>query len=90
MDKARCDRTGNTIFLKDGFFTANPLTGEWQFVSKDAPENSADYNIHVGDLVKSAESLVDWLAHVNEKTWFKSDLFFKFFTRFRKDNALYS
>ncbi|MBN2208031.1 MAG: hypothetical protein JW759_01870 [Candidatus Coatesbacteria bacterium] len=86
---AKCERTGNRIPIEDGFFVGSPLTGEWEFVSIDAPEARAEYNVRVGDLVGSPAALVDWLAHLREKTWFKPDLFFAFFTRFRKENELY-
>jgi hypothetical protein len=87
--KVKCDRTDKLIQLEDGFFTADPFTGTWQFVSANAPESGADYNIPVSDLIKSAESLVDWLAHIHQKTWFKPDLFFDFFVRFRRENGLF-
>ena len=86
---AKCERTEKRIPLSDGFFVANPGNGEWSFVSKDAPERRADYNIAVANIIKTPEALVDWMAHLNEKTWFDARKFMDFFTRFRKDNALY-
>jgi len=86
---AKCQRTGNEIQLEDGFFVASPFIGDWEFVSRDAPENHGDYNIAVKDLVKSPGALVDWFAHLREKTWFNPDQFFDFFKKFRNENGLY-
>jgi hypothetical protein len=87
---AKCERTGKDISLRDGFFTADPFTGEWSFVGKDAPEKSGEYNVAVDDLLSSPKSLVDWLAHLHEKTWFDPEKFFQFFERFRESNGLYN
>ena len=35
---AKCERTGEKVLLRDGFFTANPSSGEWEFISKTAPQ----------------------------------------------------
>ena len=87
---AKCQRTDKEILLSDGFYIGAPSTGEWCFVCKDAPENPGDYPIAVSDLTKSPESLVDWMAHLNEKTWFNPKKFFEFFEDFRKKNQLYN
>jgi hypothetical protein len=87
--KVKCQRTDKEIELKDGFFVSPRHTGEWEFVSVDAPSNN-DYNIAVKGLVHSPEALVDWLAHISEKTWFSSEKFFKFMYNFRAENNLYN
>ena len=87
--KVKCQRTNNEIELIDGFFVSPRHTGEWEFVSLDAPSNN-DYNIAVKELVHSPEALVDWLAHISEKTWFSSEKFFKFMYNFRAVNNLYN
>lgn len=86
---AICERTGHEILLTDGFFVANPVTGEWSFVSVDAPDQSTDYNVAASEIVKSPEALVDWIAHLNEKTWFDAKKFADFFSRFREENKLF-
>ena len=86
---AKCERTGNVIQIDDGFFTADPFSGGWEFICEAAPEKRAEYNIPVSDLIKSPEALCDWLAHISEKTWFDPAKFFDFFTRFREANGLY-
>ena len=86
---AKCERTGKAIPIEDGFFVAEPGTGSWQFIAKGSPENHGDYDIAVSDLIKSPESLVDWLAHLRQKSWFDPAAFFDFFVRFRKDNSLF-
>lgn len=86
---AKCERTGKVIPISEGFFTGNPFTGEWVFISDDAPEKSGDYNIAVADMMKSPEALCDRLAHTSEKTWFEPTKFFEFFHRFREANNLY-
>ncbi len=86
---ATCERTGQKVLLSDGFFTANPATGDWSFVGIDAPEQPGDYNIESAQIVKSPEALVDWIAHLNEKTWFDAKKFCDFFARCRKANDLY-
>jgi len=87
---ARCERTGKRIPLREGFLVADASTGEWLFVSTNAPERAYDYDIQVASLVKSPEALVDWLAHLNEKSWFNPKKFFSYFERFRSDNDLYN
>ena len=86
---ATCERTGEKILLREGFFTANPASGEWVFISKTAPEEHGDYPVPASELVNSVESFVDWMAHLAEKTWFVPVKFFAFFTRFREANKLY-
>jgi len=87
--KVKCQRTNKEIELVDGFFVSPMHTGEWEFVSKDAPGNN-DYNIAVKALISTPEGLVDWLAHLSEKTWFSADNFFKFMYKFRAENNLYN
>ena len=87
---AKCERTGNEILLSDGFFVADTATNEWSFESIDAPENSGDYNIAVSSLTKSPEAFIDWMAHLEEKTWFNANKFISFFTRLRANNNLFN
>lgn len=86
---AKCERTGKIIPLSEGFFVADHTSGEWSFVSADAHEIHGDYPISVDDICKSPEAFVDWIAHLNEKTWFSANKFVAFFTRFRDENDLY-
>lgn len=87
--KVKCQRTDVEIELSDGFFASPGHTGEWEFVSVDAP-SSNDYNIAVKNLINTPEGLVDWLAHLSEKTWFSADKFFEFMHKFRAENNLYN
>lgn len=86
---ATCERTSKTIPISEGFFVADFTTGEWSFVATGAPEKHGDYNVPVEDICKSPEALIDWIAHLNEKTWFDAKKFTDFFFRFRKQNNLY-
>jgi hypothetical protein len=86
---AKCERSGEQILLSDGLLVCNASMGEWSFVSIDASENTFDYYIELTALVKSPEALVDWLAHLGEKSWFKSEKFFAFFEKFRRENNLF-
>jgi len=86
---AKCERTGKVILINEGFFAANQKTGEWSFVCTDAPEASGDYNVYVPKILSSPEGFCDWMAHLNDQSWFKAKLFMDFFTRFRKDNKLF-
>jgi len=86
---AKCERTGHQILLGDGFFTADPATGNWSFICIDAPEMLGEYNIHITELTKSPEAFCDWIAHLNEKTWFDANKFANFFTKFRLENNLF-
>lgn len=86
---AVCERTGNKILLSDGAFVAAPGSGEWSFISINAPEQHGDYCIAVAQIAKSPEALVDWIAHLNEKPWFDAKKFADFFTRLRQANNLY-
>lgn len=86
---AVCERTGKTLPLTEGAFVAAPGTAEWSFISVTAPEQHGDYCIPVAAMVKSPEALVDWIAQINEKTWFDAKKFADFFTRFRRANNLF-
>lgn len=70
--------TGHKIPLGDGFFIAEPSTREWSFVSVGAFVRYRDYNLSVAGIVKSPEALVDWIAQLNDKTWFDSKTFVDF------------
>lgn len=87
--KAKCERTGATVELSKGFFVADALTGEWIFTSGNS-EQTSDYAVLVGEIVRSPEAFVDWMAHLSEKTWFKPDRFFAFMERFRRENDLFN
>ena len=89
LKTANCERTGHPILLSDGFLVANAATGDWSFLSLDAEEESYNYYIAIAELTKSPEALVDWMAHLNEKSWFKQPKFFDFFERFRRENNLF-
>jgi|SRR5450759_2731570 hypothetical protein len=80
---ATSNSTGKQFLLRDGFFTANQASGEWKFTSKTTPKKRSEYHISVSDLIKSPESLCEWLAHISEKTWFDPVKFFAFFRRYR-------
>jgi hypothetical protein len=86
---AKCESTGKEIVLAEGYLVTDVSTGEWTFMSINAPDRSFDYSVRLRDLVKSPEAFVDWLAHLNEKTWFDSGKVFAFFTRLRHDNKLF-
>ena len=88
MSKAKCQRTGKEIELKDGFFASSGSSGNWEFVAVDAPEQN-DYSIPVDGLSKNPEAMVDWLAHMSQKSWFKPDEFFDFINKFRNENGIY-
>ena len=88
--KATSTRTGELVLLLGGFFTADPVTGEWEFISREEPKKSGEYKILVADLIKSPEALCDWLAQISEISWFDPAKFFDFFRRFRKENDLFN
>ena len=87
--KAKCYRTGEEIEIVEGFFVSPGHSGEWEFVSIDAPSNN-DYNVPVKGLTKSPESMIDWLAHISQKTWFSPQKFFEFIEEFRAKNGIYN
>ncbi len=86
---AKCERTGKHVPIDECYFTADPISGEWEFICKEAPKKAGEYNIAVAALIKTPEALCDWLAHLSEKTWFNPAKFFGFFHRFRKANNLF-
>ena len=87
LTKAKCERTGKLIEIVDGFLIADASTGEWQFVSFKAPEQVYDYHIAVRDLVRDPTEFFDWMAHLDEKTWFRPDKFIACFSRLREANS---
>lgn len=87
--KAVCERTGKMVSVGSGYFVGNTSNGAWAFVSYEAPEMVGDYPILGADLVSSPEELVDWLAHLYEKAWFRPWRFCKFMHEFRASNRLY-
>ena len=87
--KVKCERTGKLIEIKDGFFASPNHSGDWEFVDRDAPSHN-DYNIKVSDLTQTPEALIDWLAHLNEKTWFDPKKFFDFIQDFRNRNGIFN
>ncbi len=74
----------------EGFLVADPATGDWSFVGNDAPERPGEYNVPVRELLQTPEAFCDWIAHLAEKTWFRPQKFFHFFTRFRENNDLFN
>lgn len=86
---AKCQATGAQIPLDKGFLVGNSHTGEWSFQSSQAPEKMADYAIPLGDVAASPQGLVDWLAHLREKSWFDPAKFFDFMVSFRRENNLF-
>ena len=82
---AKCERTGQNIPLTDGYLVGSVTTGEWSFVSASAIHKPLEYNIAVKSLTATPEAMVDWLAHLHEKTWFVHSKFFDFFHRFRNE-----
>lgn len=87
--KVKCQRTNLEIELNDGFFVSPGHGGEWEFISVDASSIN-DYSIAVKDLINTPEGLVDWLAHLSEKSWFSANKFFEFMYKFRAENKLYN
>ncbi len=86
---AKCERTNEQILLSDGYLVCNASTGEWSFISIDAEGHNFDYEIQLDRIVNSPEALIDWMAHLQEKSWFNPIKFFQFFDRFRRENNLY-
>lgn len=86
---AKCSTTGQEILLNKGYFVAVIETGEWKFISNEAPETSGLYQVRIADIIKSPQAFVDWMAHLYEKSWFNADKFFRFLTTFRAENKLY-
>jgi hypothetical protein len=89
MAEARCERTGKSIPLSNGYLVANASTGDWFFVCEEAEEGEYEYYFPLASMLRSPESFVDHMAHLNEKTWFDSGKFFAFFDRLRADNEIY-
>ena len=75
---AICERTKKQIPLSEGLFVANTETGQWSFISKDAPEKSNDYDIAIDKLVMNPDKFVEWVSHLYDKKWFKAEPFIKF------------
>jgi hypothetical protein len=81
---AKCERTGETVDLADGYFVGHFHTGEWQFNSRDAPSEMHDYNVAVMQILGSPREFCDWMAHLYQKSWFDPNKFFQFFVRFKE------
>jgi hypothetical protein len=83
---ATCSKTKQPATIADGYFVADMQSGEWRFESNAAPEPGGfTYSVEVRQLVASPSELVDWLAHLSEKSWFASDKFFRAMHALRKN-----
>jgi hypothetical protein len=58
--------------------------GKWFFVSTEAPEDWNEYHFEIDRFFCSPASIVDWLAHLSEKSWFDAADFCTMIHRFRK------
>lgn len=73
-----CDITGKPVSLNDGVLKANTHTGQWYFCAiegEDQVHNS--YPFHSADQIIDQESLIQALAQLGTKAWFKPELFFQ-------------
>ena len=89
MAMAKCERTGRAIPLSEGFLVCDVESGEWRFVALGAPERLGEYHFALAEFIKSPEAFVDWMAHLQQKSWFRSNLFFDFWRRLRDQNQLF-
>ena len=77
-DFATCAQMKMPAAIADGWFVADLASGEWSFHGDGAPDpGGLTYSVEVQQLVISPAHLVDWLAHLSEKTWFRPDKFFR-------------
>ena len=75
---ATCSKTNAPAAIADGYFVGDVQSGEWTFEGGRAPDSGGfTYSVEVRQLLVSPSHLVDWLAHLSEKTWFSSDKFFQ-------------
>jgi len=83
---ATCNKTNEPAAIADGYFVADIQSGEWTFEGEKAPDSGGfTYSVEVRQLVVSPSHLVDWLAHLSEKSWFSSDKFFRAMHALRKN-----
>lgn len=85
MPNAKCERTGKTIPISEGFFVATPSTGEWSFICADAPEELGDYPVKVEEFCKTSSTIFEWIEDLERLTWFKAEKLYDFCDRFRFD-----
>ena len=81
---ARCERSGRELLLSDGAFVANTSSRQWYFVAADEVRAEGEYPVPVSALLKSPETFIDWMAHLQEKPWFDGPSFLEFFSRLRR------
>jgi hypothetical protein len=63
--------------------------GKWMFVSTDAPEDVNEYHFPIAYFFQSPSATIDWLAHLNEKSWFDPKSFCDMIDRFREATDSY-
>ena len=64
-------------------FDSDSSNGEWKFVCECTSE-SEHYYIPISNFFANPSATVDWMAHMNEKTWMDWSNFMNMMERFRK------
>ena len=83
--KPICEECGKNEATSFSFFPldSDPMKGEWKFVC-DCTIESEDYYIAIKDFLGNPQAAVNWMAHMNKKTWMGWNDFMNMITRFRE------
>lgn len=88
MNSVECEICGKSLPLLEGYFSCPDMeSGEWQLVCQECPDGF--YDFEAKRFFKSPASTIDWLAHLQEKIWFKPKKFFDFMDRARANGKFY-
>lgn len=85
-----CKKKIATCFVfKDKYVKENEYRMKCYFFCDKCQNESNPYWIGFDDFFNDTASIIDWLAHMEEKTWFDEKDFFEMMRRFRKATDSY-
>ena len=83
--KPMCEECGTNEATSFSFIGNNPesFEGNWKFVCECTIDNE-DYYIPINSFFANPPAAVDWMAHMQEKSWMDWNNFMEMMNRFRK------
>ncbi|MEY3786585.1 MAG: hypothetical protein RLZ75_792 [Pseudomonadota bacterium] len=87
--KPICEECGRSEASSFSFIReTEPFKGNWKFIC-DCTANDEDYYIQINKFFSNPSASVDWMGHMQEKTWMNWQNFMEMMSRFRKATGSY-